>query len=314
MKLQTPITLKECAEFLNCRFAGDGNALITGINEIHKVEEGDITFVDFQKYYDAALCSEATFIIINKDVDVPEGKGLLFSEDPFSDYVKLVKHYRPFEPSLKNIADDVVIGEGTILFPGVYISHRCIIGKNCIIHPNVVIYNDCIIGDNVIIHANSTIGSDAFYFKRRSGKKNYYDKMESCGRVIIEDDVEIGANCTVDKGVSGDTVIGEGTKMDNLIHVGHGAVIGKMCLFAAQVGIGGKTIIGDRVILWGQVGISKTLHIGDDVIVLAQSGVGKDLESGKTYFGSPASEARRKMKEMAVAKNMLEIWEKMKTN
>ncbi|MBP9221942.1 MAG: UDP-3-O-(3-hydroxymyristoyl)glucosamine N-acyltransferase, partial [Chitinophagales bacterium] len=219
MQLKDPISLQDCASFLNCRFAGNGSDIITGINEIHKVVNGDLTFVDFAKYYDKALKSAATFIIINKEVDVPEGKGLLFSDDPFRDYVKLVKHFSPFNPSLKNVAKNAVVGEGTLLFPGVYIGNNCIIGKNCILHPNVVIYDNTIIGDNVIIHANTVIGADAFYFKNR---KTHFDKMISCGRTILHNDVEIGACVTIDRGVSGDTIIGEGTKMDNHIHIGHG--------------------------------------------------------------------------------------------
>ena len=309
MQLKTPITLEECAKWLNCKYSGNGSALITGINEIHKVEPGDITFVDFHKYYTAALTSAATFIIINKEVDCPEGKGVLFSDDPFRDYIRLVKRFSPFRPSLKNIADSASVGEGTLLFPGVYLGNDVVIGKNCVLHPNVVIYDNTIIGDNVIIHANTTIGSDAFYFKNR---KTHFDKMESCGRVLIENDVEIGSGCTIDKGVSGDTIIGEGSKLDNSIHIGHGVVIGKMCLFAAGVMIGGKTIIGNNVTLWGQVGVSKTLTIGDNVTVLAQSGVDKDLEGGKTYFGAPVVEARKKWKQMGALNMMVEEWEKKK--
>lgn len=309
MKLKQAISLKECAGFLGCSFVGDADARITGINEIHKVEEGDLTFVDFHKYYERALQSRASFILINKETACPPGKGLLFSQDPFGDYVKLVRKFHPFQPSLQPVSDDAVIGDGTLLYPGVYIGKNCRIGKHCILYPNVVLYDNTEIGDRVIIHANTTIGADAFYFKKREG---YYDKLESCGCVFIGDDVEIGAGCTIDKGVSGETRIGAGSKLDNHIHIGHGAVIGKRCLFAAQVGIGGKTIIGNDVILWGQVGISKDLHIGDGVMVLAQSGVGKDLEAGKTYFGSPADEARRKWREISISRNIYEIWEKIK--
>lgn len=311
MQLKDAISLNTCADIIGCKFSGEANAFITGINEIHKVVPGDITFVDHPKYYAKALNSAASFVIINKEMEAPEGKGLIFSDDPFRDYVRLVKYFSPFHPSLKNIADNVVVGENSILFPGVYIGNNCIVGKNCVLHPNVVLYDNTIIGDDVIIHANTVIGADAFYFKRRT---DHFDKMISCGRTIIHDGVEIGACCTIDKGVSGDTIIGEQTKMDNHIHVGHGVEIGKMCLFAGQVGIGGKTIIGDNVIAWGQVGISKTLHIANNVTILAQSGVGNDLEEGKTYFGSPAIEARKKWREIAAAKSMIEIWEKMKTN
>ncbi|HEY0274342.1 MAG TPA: UDP-3-O-(3-hydroxymyristoyl)glucosamine N-acyltransferase, partial [Chitinophaga sp.] len=135
-----------------------------------------------------------------------------------------------------------------------------------------------------------------------------YDKMESCGRVVIEDFVEIGACCTVDKGVSGDTIIGKGTKMDNQIHIGHGVVIGRNCLIAAQVGIAGKTIIEDEVIIWGQVGISKDLTIGKGAVLNAQSGVPSSLPGGKVYFGTPALDAKEKMKELAWVKRIHEMW------
>ena len=141
--------------------------------------------------------------------------------------------------------------------------------------------------------------------------RDRYDKLESCGRVIIEDNVEIGACCTIDKGVSGDTIIGMGTKFDNHIHIGHGAVIGKNCLFAAQVGVGGKAIIEDEVILWGQVGVSKDLTIGKGAIVYAQSGVAQTIEGGKIYFGSPVEDAKSKMKELNWVKRIPEIWEKL---
>jgi len=309
MQLKQAYTLEQIAGIIGARILGDPGTPVTGINEIHKVTPGDISFVDHPKYYDKALGSAATFVIINKEVPCPAGKGLLFSDDPFRDYVRLVKHFSPFNPSLKNISDNAVIGEGTLLFPGVYIGNDVIIGKNCILHPNVVIYDKAVIGDNVIIHANTTVGADAFYFKKRP---TMWDKLESCGRVIIHDDVEIGANCTIDKGVSGDTVIGRCTKLDNHIHIGHGVVIGEMCLFAAGVMIGGKTIIGNQVTLWGQVGVSKTLTIGDNVTVLAKSGVDKDLAPGKTYWGAPAVEARKAWKQLAAANSMLEIYEKMK--
>ncbi len=307
MKLTQTITLAEAAGWLGATYAGDGQLPITGINEIHKVVAGDLTFVDFHKYYDKALHSAATFIIINKQVSCPEGKGLIFSDDPFSDYVKLVKRFAPFRPSLKNVSDNAVIGEQTLLYPGVYIGRDVKIGNNCILHPNVVIYDRTIIGDDVIIHANTVIGADAFYYKKRNTPAPHYDKLESCGQVIIEDHVEIGASCTIDKGVSGDTIIGEGSKLDNHIHVGHGVVLGKRCLIAAQVGIGGKTIIGDDVIIWGQVGISKDLTIGNGAVLLAQSGIDKSLEGGKTYWGAPVDEARKKWKELAAIRMLPDI-------
>jgi UDP-3-O-[3-hydroxymyristoyl] glucosamine N-acyltransferase len=135
--------------------------------------------------------------------------------------------------------------------------------------------------------------------------------MLSCGRVILENDVEIGANCTIDRGVSGDTVIGAGTKMDNLVHIGHDTIVGTNCLFAAQVGIAGATTIEDNVILWGQVGVSKTLTVGKGAEVYAQSGVPASLEGGKKYFGSPVEDAKQKMKELVWIKRIPELWEKI---
>jgi len=311
MKFETPIPVTEIASMIGAKLVGNADLLATGLNEIHKVEPGDISFVDFEKYYNASLNSKATIIIINKEVDCPQGKAILVLDDPFSAYVSLVKKFRPFVPSTNMISDTAVVGEGTILQPNVFIGHHVRIGKNCLIHPNVTIYDHSVIGDNVIIHAGTIIGADAFYFKKRAEREVQYDKLESCGRVVIEDNVEIGANCTVDKGVSGDTIIGRGTKLDNLIHIGHGAVIGKNCLFAAQVGIGGKAIIEDNVILWGQVGVSKDLVIGKGAIVLAQSGVPSSIEGGKTYFGTPVEDARHKKRELAWVKRIPEMWNKL---
>ncbi len=304
MKFDSAISLNELALLTGATVKGEGKSVVTGINEIHMVGEGDITFVDHPKYYDKALASAATFIIINKDVPCPDGKSLLISDDPFRDYVKIVKKFRPFEAGNSSISSSATIGEGTIIQPGAFVGNHVHIGKNCIIHSGVSINNYCKVGNNVIIHANTVIGSDAFYFKKRPG---FYDKMESCGRVIIEDDVELGACCTIDRGVSGDTVIGAGTKFDNQVHIGHDTVIGKNCLFAAQVGVAGVVTVEDDVILWGQVGVQKDLVIGKGAVVLGQSGIPKSLKGGITYFGSPVREAREKMKELAMIKRLPEM-------
>ena len=312
MQFDQAVSLKELNRMIQGKIIGDEHAMVSGLNEIHKVTEGDMTFVDFHKYYDVALESVATFIIINKEVEAPEGKSLIYSEDPFKDYNILVKHFRSFKPQVKAISDSAEIGAGSTVQPNCFIGEHVVIGKNCIIHANVSIYDQTVIGDAVIIHSNTTIGSDAFYFKKRKERELFHDKLNTCGRVVVEHDVEIGANCTIDKGVSGDTIIGAGSKLDNQVHVAHGVVIGKNALIAAQVGIAGKTIIGDGVTIWGQVGISKDLTIGDGVEVYAQSGIGKNLEAGKVYFGSPASEARQKMKELSLLRRLPEMWEKLK--
>jgi UDP-3-O-[3-hydroxymyristoyl] glucosamine N-acyltransferase len=308
MKFDKPVPVAWLAKFTGALLVGSDKNEATGINEIHKVAPGDISFVDFEKYYDKCLQSAATVILINKAVNCPPGKTLLVCDDPFRAYVQLVKHFRPFIPASVAVSDTAVIGAGTHIQPHVFIGHHVRIGKDCLIHPNVTIYDYSEIGDNVIIHAGTVIGADAFYFKRRKDRAVQYDKLESCGRVVIESDVEIGAGCTIDKGVSGDTIIGRGTKLDNHIHVGHGAVIGRNCLFAAQVGIGGKAVIEDEVILWGQVGVSKDLTVGKGAVVYAQSGIPASIEGGKIYFGSPAGEARAKIKELNWVKRIPEIW------
>lgn len=311
MRFDQPVPLTAIAELIHAELIGNTAASATGINEIHKVEKGDLVFVDHPKYYDKCIHSEASFIIINKKTDFPEGKALLITEDPFEAYQAIVKHFRPFAPSMQQVSVSSEVGEGTVIMPNAYVGNHVRIGRNCIIHPNVTILDHCVIGDDVIIQAGTVIGSDAFYYNKKTNREIHYKKMLSGGRVVIENGVEIGAGCTIDRGVSGDTLIGAGTKMDNLVHIGHDTVVGKNCLFAAQVGIAGATTIEDNVILWGQVGVSKTLTIGKDAVLYAQSGVPASLPGGKTYFGSPAVEAKEKMKELVWIKRLPQLWEKV---
>jgi len=311
MRFDQPVPLTQIAKLINAELIGNIAASASGINEIHKVEEGDLVFVDHPKYYDTCINSAASFIIINKKTDFPEGKALLITEEPFEAYQTIVNHFRPFTPSMKMISDSATVGKNSTIMPGAYIGNHVQIGKNCTIFPNVTILDHCIIGDDVIIQAGTVIGSDAFYYNKKTNRPIHYRKMLSCGRVVIEDGVEIGAGCTIDRGVSADTHIGAGTKIDNLVHIGHDTVVGRNCLFAGQVGIAGATTIEDNVILWGQVGVSKTLTIGQGAIVNAQSGVKDSLEGGKAYFGSPVEEARQKVKELVWIKRIPELWEKV---
>lgn len=301
MNLTPNLRLEDIAKMIGAGFSGDPDFIISGLNEIHMVGPGDLTFVDHPKYYDKALNSKATTILINKEVECPEGKALLFHSDPFAAYVSLVKKFRPFEPASASVSPSATIGEGTVIQPNAFVGNHVTIGKNCIIHANVSIYDHTVIGDNVIIHSNSVIGADAYYFQR---KPEGYRKFESCGRVVLSDNVEIGALCSIDKGVSGDTFIGKGTKFDNHVQVGHDTYIGNNCLIGSHCAIAGVTRIEDDVILWGRVVINKDLVIGKGAIVLATSGVGKNLEGGKTYFGIPAEEARKKWKELAALRQL----------
>lgn len=328
MKLSKSITVKELASLLRTEYIGNSEQEITGFNEIHKVEPGDVTFVDVEKYYSKALNSAATIIIINKRVECPSGKALIISDAPFRDYNYATEHFQPRLPMAsqgmryelgKNVrlAHNVVIGEGssigenTEIGANVVIGNHVKIGANCIIYPNVTIYDYSEIGNYVTVNAGTVIGGEAFYFKRRADR---FDKMLSKGRVIIEDHVEIGCNCTIDRGVSADTRIGAYTIMDNLIQIGHDTVIGKRCLIASQVGIAGVVEIEDDVILWGQVGINKDLKIGKKAVLLGKTGVMSSLEGNKTYLGMIAQEAKQTLREVAATKKlpqMLAEWEKL---
>lgn len=305
MKLERALKVKDIAAKYNAKLIGNEDNLIGSINEIHKLKEDSITFVDHPKYYEKVLASKALVILINQELACPKGKTLLVVSNPFEVYNQLALDSRPFIPSSSMISTLAEIGEGTILQPNVFIGNYVNIGKNCIIHPNVTIYDYTEIGDNVIVHANTTIGSDAYYFHKKGDE---YEKMHTIGKAIIQSNVEIGSSCSIDSGVSGETIIGEGTKLDSQVHVGHGVVIGKNCLLCAQVAIAGKSNIGDRVVLYGKVGVSKDINIGEEAIVLASSNVDKDLPARGTYFGSPAINARDKWKEMAIVRMLPKMW------
>jgi UDP-3-O-[3-hydroxymyristoyl] glucosamine N-acyltransferase len=309
MKFPKTYPLHEIASIIGCEYVGESNFPVQGMNEIHVVEIGDIVFVDHPKYYDKALQSAATIILINKNVDCPTGKALLISDDPFRDFNKLTNYFKSFQSSINSISASAKIGKGTVIQPNTFIGNYVVIGKNCLIHSNVSIYDYTVIGDNVIIHAGTILGADAFYYKKR---ETGFDQLISGGRVVIENNVGIGALCTIDKGVTGDTTIGEGTKIDNQVHVGHDTVIGKKCLIASQTGIAGCVIIEDEVTLWGQVGTTSGITIGTKAVVLGQTGVTKSIEGGKSYFGTPVEESREKLKQLANIKKIPDLIQKLK--
>ena len=302
MRFPQPYTLKQIATIINAKYVGAEDFPVLGMNEIHVVRAGDIVFVDHPKYYEKALHSKATIVLINKEVECPEGKALLISDDPFRDFNKLTDFFKPFQKATALIAPSARIGENTVVQPGTFLGNNVVIGNNCRIHSNVSIYDDCVIGDNVTIHAGTVLGADAFYYKKRP---EGFDKLKSGGRVVIEDNVDLGALCTIDRGVTGDTTIKKGTKIDNQVHIGHDTVVGEKCLIASQTGIAGCVVIENEVTIWGQVGITSGITIGEKAVILAQSGISKSLEGGQTYFGYPAGEAREKYKEMSALKQLI---------
>jgi UDP-3-O-[3-hydroxymyristoyl] glucosamine N-acyltransferase len=305
MKFSQPIPVSTLAKQFNATIIGDDTVFATGINEIHKVETGDIAFSDVKKYFEKTLFSAATVILLNEPVECPPGKVILLVEHPFDVYNAIVRIHRPFTPLTQPIGNDTHIHPTAILEPGVVIADHVTIGAHTHVCANAFIGAYSVIGENVTIGPGSLVGPDAFYFKKHPDGS--FEKWRSGGRVVIEDQVDIGAGCTISKGVSGDTVIGAGSKLDCQVHIGHGVVIGKNCLFAAQVGIGGKTVVEDNVVMYGQVGVAQALHIGKGAVISAKSGVSKSLEGGKVYFGIPADEAREKFREL-VALRQLPGW------
>ncbi|MEW7291937.1 UDP-3-O-(3-hydroxymyristoyl)glucosamine N-acyltransferase [Aquimarina sp. 2304DJ70-9] len=311
MKFPQAHTLEQIATIISSEYVGDSDFPVLGMNEIHVVSPGDIVFVDHPKYYDKALQSAATVILINKNVECPEGKALLISDDPFRDFNTLTKYFKPFVKASAIVSPSSKIGKRTVVQPGAFIGNNVEIGEDCLIHANVSLYDNTIIGNNVTIHSGTVLGGDAFYYKKRP---EGFDKLISGGRVVIEDNVDIGTSCTIDKGVTGDTTIKEGTKIDNQVHIGHDTVIGKKCLIASQVGIAGCVIVEDEVTMWGQVGITSGITIGAKAVISAQSGVSKSLEGNKSYFGTPADNFRKKYKEIAAIRQIPDLIEKLKKN
>lgn len=308
MKFPEQHTLEQIAAIISSEYVGPADFPVLGMNEIHVVASGDIVFVDHPKYYDKALNSAATVILINKEVECPEGKALLISDDPFQDFNKLTQYFKPFEKAASKVAASAEIGEGTVIQPNAFVGNNVKIGKNCLIHANVSIYDDTILGDNVTIHSGTVLGGDAFYYKKRP---EGYDKLLSGGRVVIKDNVDIGANCSIDKGVTGDTTIGKGTKLDNLIQVGHDTVIGENCLIASQVGIAGAVIIEDDVIIWGQVGFRSGITVRKGGVMMGQAGITKSTKENTVYSGNPAMESREWLKELALLRRLPKLMDKL---
>ena len=299
MTFEIPQTLKSIAELIGAKMIGDENFPVFGSNEIHRVKAGEIVFVNHPKYYDKALQSDATIILIDKEVECPEGKALLISEDPFRDFNTINTHFTKISNFTEEL-HDIEVGEGTKIHSSAVIGNHVRIGKDCHIFPNVVIGDRTVIGDNVMIQANTVLGGDAFYYRKLDGN---FDRLISVGNVIIENNVQIGNGCTIDRGVTDSTIIGEGSVLDNQIQIGHDTVIGKRCLIASQAGIAGCCIIEDEVTVWGQVGMASGVRVESGTVLLAKSGVNRDLKKG-TYFGFLAEEFRDYLRKEVKIKNL----------
>ena len=306
MKFPAALSARSIAKEFNCSIKGDETLTLKGISEIHNVSEGDLIFVDHPKYYDKALKSKASAIIINKEVEVPRGKVVLLTEHPFHVFNAILKRYSPhthFQEDEKNIDASAVI------MPNVSIGKGVSIGAGSVIHPNVVIYDGVQIGKKVIVQAGTILGSNAFYYNK---KNDNYHLMHSAGGLVIEDHVEIGALCSIDKGVTANTIIKNGSKLDNQIQIGHDCVIEENCLIAAQCGIAGCVTIQKNSVLWGQIGVTSGVTIGYNVVVLGQTAVTKSLAPEKTYSGDPAVPYRTNLKQKAAVKQLPDFFEGLK--
>jgi len=297
MKFTKAQNIQLLAALLNCKVKGDVDQCASGINEIHMVEHGDIVFVDHPKYYQKALLSAATIIIIPEELPFPEGKSLLVHPKPFDAFNFLLKHFAA-EQTLK----DAWIHESAKVYPNVYLGKNVCIEENCVIHAGAHIADHTHLESGVIIGPNSVIGHDAFYYKK---KPEGYDRLISAGGVHLESNVEIGALCTIDRGVTGVTRIGKGTKIDNQVHIGHDTQIGTNTLIAAGCGISGCVEIGNNVTIWGQVGMASGVKVHDQAIILGQSGVTKNVPEGAEYFGTPAGPSKDKYTELVYLRNQV---------
>ena len=238
--------------------------------------------------------------MIDKEVACPEGKALLVSDDPFRDFNKINDHFTGIQ-TFETTGNNLSIGENCKIHPSVIIGNDVKIGDNCMIFPNVVIGDRTVIGNNCIIQAGTVLGGDAFYYNKNA---EGYRKMLSVGNVILEDEVEIGVNCCIDRGVTDSTIIKKGSKLDNLIQIGHDTVLGERTLVASGAMIAGCCIIEDDVQVWGQVGMASGKRVGKGAVLLGKTGVNRDLEGGKTYFGSLAEEFREYLKKEVKLKNL----------
>lgn len=300
MTFKSPQSLKSIAELIGAKFIGDENFQVFGTNEIHRVKAGEIVFVNHPKYYGKALNSDATIILIDKEVECPEGKALLVSDDPFRDFNKINEYYQGIQ-TFETTNQNIKIGKNCKIHSSVVIGNDVTIGDNCMIFPNVVIGDRSVIGNNCIIQAGTVLGGDAFYYNKNA---EGYRKMLSVGNVILEDNVEIGVNCCIDRGVTDSTIIKKGSKLDNLIQIGHDTVLGERTLVASGAMIAGCCIIEDDVQIWGQVGMASGKRVGKGAVLLGKTGVNRDLEGGKTYFGSLAEEFRDYLKKEVKLKNL----------
>ena len=307
-------TLAELAEYVGGRVCGDPSVEIKSASTLGRAGIGEISFLANVKYEKQLSTTKASAVIVGSEksgIDAP----LLIAEDPYYAFMQIMvllhghrKHkktgispHASIADSAKigvdcdiydfvSIADDARVGDRCIIYPGAYVGEGVNIGSDCIIYPNVTVYDLCQIGNRVIINANTSIGEDGFSYATHKG---VHHKIPQIGIVVLEDDVEIGVNCAIERGTLGDTVIGQGSKLGDLVTIGHGSKLGSHCLLVPQVGIAGSTTLGHHCVVGGQAGIVGHINIGNYVTIGAQAGVTNNIPDGKVVLGAPAIEASR---------------------
>ena len=328
------MTAQEIAALLHGEIVGDPSVEICRVAKIEDAGAGDISFLANPKYEKYISATKASAVLVSTAFDTSrkrEGR-LTFIKvpDPYIAFLQILKRITPMpDPFSKGIHSTavvtasasiaagvclgahVVVGENVVIGANTKIGHGCVLGDNSkvgedsLIYPNVTVYHGCQIGHRVILHSGTVVGSDGFGFAPKSD--GTYEKIPQLGIVVIEDDVEVGANCTIDRSTMGQTVLHHGVKLDNMVHIAHNVVVGENTVIAAQTGISGSTKVGKNVMIAGQVGIVGHIEIGDRAVIMAQSGIPKSLEPGKIYFGTPAKEHIRAMRIEAVIRALPEL-------
>ncbi|MBW8015638.1 MAG: UDP-3-O-(3-hydroxymyristoyl)glucosamine N-acyltransferase [Planctomycetes bacterium] len=327
-----PQTLQQLADHVSGTVIGDPNIVIESVSTLQTAGDGQITFLSNVKYLNDVKDTGASAVIIAQESEVEINQIVV--QDPYyalQQIVVLIHGYRANKPvgirdksnisetatlgdgchvhDFVTISDNVKVGKNCYFYPGVFIGQDTTIGDDCIFYPNAVVFNDCVIGDRVIVQSNTSIGEDGYGFSTHNG---VHHKIPQIGRVILEDDVEIGASAGIERGTLDDTVIGKGTKIGDMVAIGHGTTIGPHCLLVAQVGVSGSTDIGHHCVFGGQVGIAGHLKIGDLTRVGAKSGISGNMEGGKSYLGTPAIDASKAKRSMVILQYLPEMKKRIK--
>ncbi len=310
-------TAKVIAEYLGGSVEGDENAVVSTFSKIEEAQTGALTFLANVKYVHYVYETEASVVIVDESIRLEGGvrPTLIRVKNAYDCMAKLLQMYESMKPrktgvdSLAFVAESATVGEGTYVAPFAYVGDNVKIGRDCVVYPHVVIYHDCVVGDRVILHAGCVIGADGFGF---APTETGYDKIPQVGNVVIEDDVEIGANTCVDRSTMGSTFVRRGVKLDNLVQIAHNTDIGQNTVMSAQVGIAGSTKVGEWCMFAGQVGISGHIKIGDHVVLGAKTGVPQSIESGQALIGVPPMPQRPYFRMLATLKHLPEMYNELR--